>query len=194
MPVLAHALEGDLERLGELVGGLEWKAGGPAWLHPACAATLALARPAADGAGIGVAGQLARRVAERFKLRQDVFVAELALAPLYAGYRAACAQRRYAPVSRYPSVQRDFSLILAEGTHFARVAEAIRALGIAEVVRIEAVDLFRSGQIPPGKYSLLVRVTFQSHQTTLTEAQLADFTARIVAALEQKLGATLRTV
>ena len=48
--------------------------------------------------------------------------------------------------------------------------------------------LFRSG-----KYSLLVRVTFQSHAATLTEAQLADFTGRIVAALESRLGAVLRT-
>ena len=185
-------LKGDLERLAELVGGLEWKAGGPAWLHPACAATLALAHPAADGVGIGVAGQLARRVAERFKLRQDVFVAELALAPLYAGYRAALARLHYQPLSRFPAVERDFSLILPDGARFAQVAETIRALNLAEVSGIEAVDLFRGPHIPAGKYSLLVRVTFQSHQATLTEAQLADFTGRIVAALGKNLGAVLR--
>src|SRR5712692_124664 len=185
-------LKGDLERLGELVGGLEWKAGGPAWLQPPCASTLALAHPAADGAGIGVAGQLARRVAERFKLRQDVFVAELALAPLYAGYRAARARLHYNPLSRFPAVERDFSLILPDGARFAQVAETIRALSLAEVSSIEAVDLFRGPHIPPGKYSLLVRVTFQSHQATLTEAQLADFSGRIVAALEKNLGAVLR--
>ncbi len=185
-------LKGDLERLGELVGGLEWKAGGPAWLHPACAATLALAHPAADGAGIGVAGQLARRIAERFKLRQDVFVAELALAPLYAGYRAARARLHYQPLSRFPAVERDFSLILPDGARFAQVAETIRALSLAEVSSIEAVDLFRGPHIPAGKYSLLVRVTFQSHQATLTEAQLADFTGCILAALEKTLGAVLR--
>ena len=71
--------------------------------------------------------------------------------------------------------------------------EAIAALAIAEATSIEAVDLFRGKHIPPGKFSLLVRVTFQSHETTLTEAQLSDFSSRIVSALEQKLGATLRT-
>jgi phenylalanyl-tRNA synthetase beta chain len=188
-------MKGDLDQLAELAGGLRWSSGGPGWLHPAHAASVALAAPAAgtNGAVIGVAGQLARRVAARFKLRQDVFLAELALDPLYAGYRAARAGLRYQPLSRFPAVERDFSLILADGTTFAQVAEAIHSLDIAEVAGIEALDLFRGGHIPAEKYSLLVRVTFESHQATLTEAQLAEFTGRIVAALESRLGATLRT-
>jgi phenylalanyl-tRNA synthetase beta subunit len=35
-------------------------------------------------------------------------------------------------------------------------------------------------------------VRFESRQATLTEAQLTDFSSRILAALEQKLGAALR--
>jgi phenylalanyl-tRNA synthetase beta chain len=66
-------------------------------------------------------------------------------------------------------------------------------LGIAEVISIEAIDLFRGKNIPTGKFSLLVRVTFQSQEATLTEAQLSDFSSRIISALEQKLGAALRT-
>jgi phenylalanyl-tRNA synthetase beta chain len=73
------------------------------------------------------------------------------------------------------------------------VAEAIRALEILEVESIEAADLFRGGNIPPGKFSLMIRVIFQSAQATLTEAQVADFSARIVSALQSKLGAVLRT-
>ena len=57
---------------------------------------------------------------------------------------------------------------------------------------IEAVDLFRGKNVPAGKFSLLVRVTFQSLEGTLTEAEVNEFSARIVAALEQQLGATLR--
>jgi len=193
-------LKGDLDQVAQFVGGLHWEPDGPAWLHPARAATLAMAHPVAqaggshekNGTSLGFAGQLARRVTERFKLRQDVFVAELCLDPLYAGYSAAQARLRYLPLTRFPTVERDFSLILTDGTRFAQVVEAIRSLGIEEVARIEAIDLFRGGHIPAGKYSLLVRVTFQSHQATLTEGQLADFAGRIVGALEQTLGAVLR--
>ena len=99
---------------------------------------------------------------------------------------------RYAPLPRFPAVERDFSLLLADGTPFAEVVEVIRSLGITELTDVEAVDVYRGGHIPEGKYSLLVRVTFQSHDATLTEAQLTDFSGRIVAALESRLGAALR--
>jgi phenylalanyl-tRNA synthetase beta subunit len=39
----------------------------------------------------------------------------------------------------------------------------------------------------------MIRVIFQSAQATLTEAQVTEFSARIVKALQQKLGAVLRT-
>ena len=57
---------------------------------------------------------------------------------------------------------------------------------------IEAVDLFRGKNVPAGQYSLLVRVTLQSRETTLTEAQLSDFSTRIIATLEKQLSAHLR--
>jgi phenylalanyl-tRNA synthetase beta chain len=184
-------LKGDLDQIGHLAGGLIWKEGAPGWLHPAHAGTL----QADSGGGarvIGFAGRLARRATERFKLRQDAYVADLELDPLCEGFRAARAALRYKPVSQFPAVERDFSLLLADGTPFAAVVETIRSLGVAEVAAVEAVDLFRGKHVPAGKVSLLVRVRFESHRATLTEARLTDFSVRIVAALEQKLGASLR--
>ena len=183
-------LKGDLDQIGHLAGGFLWNAGGRTWLHPAHAGTISFG--GAANRSVGLAGQLARRVAERFKLRQDAFVAELELDPLCEGYRAARTAMRYKPLSRFPAVERDFSLVLADGTAFASVVETIRGLRIAEVSAIDAVDLFRGKNVPEGKYSLLVRVTFESRQATLTEAQLTDFWSRIVDALQSNLGATLR--
>jgi phenylalanyl-tRNA synthetase beta chain len=185
-------LKGDLDQVGQLAGGILWNAQAAPWLHPAHAGTICLRGDLAAAGIIGFAGQLARRAGDRFKLRQDVFVAELKLDPLCLGYKAARAALRYKPLSRFPQVERDFSLILADGTLFSSVTETIRALEIVEVVSVNAVDLFRGKNVPEGKFSLLVRVTFESHQATLTEAQLTDFSSRIVAALERKLGATLR--
>ena len=141
---------------------------------------------------LGVAGQLARRIADQLKLRQEIFVAELHLEPLLAAIEDASAALKFAPIPRFPAVERDFSLVLADGVTFAQVAETIRALGIPELRNIQAADLFHGGQVPAGKYSLMIRVVFQSGDTTLTEAQVAEFSSRIVAALETKLGASLR--
>jgi phenylalanyl-tRNA synthetase beta chain len=132
-------------------------------------------------------------VNECLKLRHDVFLAELAADPLFAAWRAVQDSRRLKPLPRFPSVERDFSLLLPDGTRFADVSQAIRSLGINEVASLEATDLYRGQNVPPGKYSLLVRVTFQRLEATLTEAQINDFCGRIVSALGRQLGAVLRS-
>ena len=189
-------LKGDLDSIGELCGGFRWEDGGAEWLHAARRGGVRLnsviSSEGRNLSSLGVAGQLARRLADKLKLRQDVFLAELRLDPLYAAMGAAKEARRYEPLPRFPSVERDFSLLLADGTKFSDVTKTIQSLGIKEISAIEAMDLFRGKNVPAGKYSLLVRVTFQSREATLTEAQIANFSAKIVAALEKNLGAQLR--
>ena len=105
------------------------------------------------------------------------------------GRARRCASSRFRGFRQSSGI---FRWCLPDGVTFAQVAETIRALQIAEVESIEAADLFRGGQVPAGKFSLMIRVTFQSAQATLTEAQVAEFSARIVKALQEKLGAVLR--
>src|SRR5436309_1670202 len=183
-------LKGDLDSLGELVGGFHWQQDGLSWLNPARAATIAVLENL--NFPVGYAGQLARRVAEKLKLRQNVFLAELELDPVYAAMRTAKEARRYEPLPKFPSVERDFSLLLADGTKFSDVTNTIQSLGIQEISAVEATDLFRGKSVPAGKYSLLVRVTFQSREATLTEAQIGDYSGKIIYALEKNLGAQRR--
>lgn len=186
-------LKGDLDRLGELAGGFGWHAGGPAWLAAGRGTQFSLAHGHGHETHLGVAGQLARKIADQCKLRQHIYLAELQLEPLLKGIEAARSATHFLPLPRFPAVERDFSLVLDDGVTFARVADTIRALGIREVQSIDPADLFRGGHIPAGKLSLMIRVKFQSSEATLTEGQLAEFSSRIVAALEQKLSAALRT-
>jgi phenylalanyl-tRNA synthetase beta chain len=181
-------LKGDLEAIGALSGGIQWKDGGPDWLNSAKRGRILLGENE-----LGAAGPLSRKVAEKLKIRQDVFLAELVLGPFYCKYYGVKEARRYEAVPRFPAVQRDFSLLLSDSTHFADVAKAIRGLNIPEVDSIEAADLFRGKNVPAGKYSLMVRVTFQSREATLTEVQISDCCARIVHALETSVSAQLRT-
>jgi phenylalanyl-tRNA synthetase beta chain len=183
-------LKGDLDAIGALAGGLRWENGGPDWLNAARRGAIYVGKERNEP--IGAAGQLAKSVADKLKFRQDVFLAEIALGPLYCMYYGVKNNRRYQPLPRFPGVERDFSLFLAEGTAFAEVRKSIDSLNIPEIASIEAADLFRGKNVPAGKFSLLVRVTFQSRESTLTDAQISDHSNRIVNALEKNLGATLR--
>jgi phenylalanyl-tRNA synthetase beta chain len=183
-------LKGDLDAIGALAGGLRWENGGPDWMNPAKRGSVYLGKE--GNQPLGVAGLLAKRVADKLKFRQDVYLAEVSLGPLYCMYYGVKNNRRYQPLPRFPGVERDFSLFLADGVSFADVTKAIESLRIPEITSIEAVDLFRGKNVPAGKYSLLVRVTFQSKEATFTDAQINAFSSRIILALEKDLGASLR--
>jgi phenylalanyl-tRNA synthetase beta chain len=181
-------LKGDLDAIGALSGGFGWNDGAANSLHPAKRGRVVL-----GDSELGSAGQLAKRIADKLKFRQDVFLAEIILGPFYCKYYGVKNARRYQPLPRFPAVERDFSLLLAEGTTFAEIAKAIRALNIPEIDSIEAADLFRGKNVPAGKYSLMVRVTLQSREATLTDAQISDYSSRIISALESSVAAQLRS-
>jgi phenylalanyl-tRNA synthetase beta chain len=67
----------------------------------------------------------------------------------------------------------------------------VAALGLGELREFVPVEIFRGGAIPAGNYSLLLRATFQSNERTLREDEVAQWSGKIITALET-LGGTLR--
>jgi len=146
------------------------------------------ARALMDGALVAQFGQLHPDVAARRKLRQSVFVAEFYVDRLYPqGLRVV----RYQPLPRYPAVERDFSFVFDDAATFEQIQRAVIALGLAELRSFIPVEIFRGGNVPAGRYSLLLRARFQSAERTLREEEVAQWSAQIIKALES-LGGKLR--
>ncbi len=184
-PLSFFDVKGDVETLLAAFqhSSLEFKPDATEYYHPGRSA-LALM----DGDIVAQFGQIHPQVAAGRKLKQNVFVAELYLDRLYnRGLRAV----RYEPLPRYPAVERDFSFIFDDVVEFARIEKEITGLGLSELRSFVPVEIFRGGSIPAGKYSLLLRATFQSKDRTLREDEVARWSAEIVKALES-LGGTLR--
>jgi len=59
--------------------------------------------------------------------------------------------------------------------------------GIGEIHSIEATDLFRGKKMFLRGYFAARARDVQSREATLTDAQIADFSGRVVAALEKQL-------
>jgi phenylalanyl-tRNA synthetase beta chain len=146
------------------------------------------ARAVMDGVAVGQFGQIDRDMAAARKLRQDVFVAEFYLDQLYPhGLRKI----RYEALPRHPAVERDFSFVFADSVEFETIHQAVTVLRLGELRSFVPVEIFRGGSIPAGKYSILLRATFQSRERTLREDEVAQWSAQIVKALEG-LGGTQR--
>ncbi len=155
----------------------------PAWLHPGRAARARIA-----GTTVAIFGQLHPEVGAARKLKPEVFVAEVFVEALY---QLALRQPAYAPVSKYPAIERDFSFVLPEGVEFESIRHKLSALEIAELTQILPAETFRGGSLPAGTYSFLLRVRFQSAERTLRDDEVASWSQQIVQSVEL-LGGALR--
>jgi len=145
-------------------------------------------RFSAQGQSLLIFGRLSREIERDYKLRQPAWLAEVDFERLVA---FPLHSRVFRPFSKFPAVERDFSLVIPEGVTFARLEAALRDLALEEIQSLHPVDLFRGGSIPAGHYSLLLRVTFQSGAHTLTSEEISAASQRVMAAIEP-LGITLR--
>src|SRR3984893_2455356 len=146
------------------------------------------ARALMDGTVVGQFGQIAESVKAQRKLRQDVFLAEIDVERLHAlGLRTV----RFAPLGKYPAVERDFSFVFGDEVEFEAMQRAVMGLGIPELREFKPVEIFRGGAIGEGKYSILLRARLQSDEGTLRDEQIAQWSVQIIAAL-QGLGGVQR--
>jgi phenylalanyl-tRNA synthetase beta chain len=146
------------------------------------------ARALLDGVVVAQFGQIAENVKAERKLRQDVFLAEIELERLHAiGLRTV----RFAPLGKYPAVERDFSFVFSDEVEFEAMRLAVIGLGLDVLRSFTPVEIFRGGAIGAGKYSVLLRARLQSDEGTLRDEQIAVWSAKIVATL-QGLGGVQR--
>jgi phenylalanyl-tRNA synthetase beta chain len=161
---------------------------GAGYYHPGRSARAVL-----DGATIARFGQLHPEIAAARKLKQDVFIAEIALDRLY---QQPLRQPCYRPASRFPAVERDFSFVFDGGTSFESIRSAVEQLAIPELEGFAPVEILRGNEkqgaaVPAGKFSILLRATFQSAERTLRDEDVAVWSGRIIEALKA-LGGALR--
>jgi len=141
---------------------------------------------------VGWLGQLQSAVADQHEVPANdvVFVAELDLDRLApAGARST---RRATPLPRYPSAARDIALLVDESLSAATVRGTIRSHAPETLVHVVEFDRYQGKGIPDGKVSLALRLTFQSAERTLTDAEVESATTEVVELLARECGAVRR--
>ncbi len=96
----------------------------------------------------------------------------------------------YTPPSRFPAVDRDIAVIVADDVLAGDVLDAVHPQPLVRSATV--FDEYRGQQVGAGKKSLALRIVLQSDDATLTDEDADGAVARIVAALRERFGATLR--
>jgi phenylalanyl-tRNA synthetase beta chain len=104
------------------------------------------------------------------------------------------APARIRPIPRFPAVERDLSLVVAEETRWSDIVQAIRRSAPAELEEIQFVDIYRGKGIAPGMKSLTLSLRFRDEDGTLTHEAVDGYQTVILENLRQAAGAQLRTL
>jgi phenylalanyl-tRNA synthetase beta chain len=145
-----------------------------------------------DSEVIGWIGQLHASIADAHEVPANdvVWAGELDLDRLApAGVRTA---KRAAPLPRFPSAARDIALLVDESLSAAKVRGTIRSHAPETLAHAVEFDRYQGKGIPEGKVSLALRLTFQSAERTLTDAEVERATTQVVELLARECGAVRR--
>ena len=156
-------------------------------MHPGRCARVIL-----RGQTVGHVGELHPRWRQSWDLAHAPLVFELALdAVLKRPVPEA------SPVPRYPSVERDIAVIVQDTVGHAALMSAIAAAPTQGLLRHATLfDVYRpktpASSMSANEKSLAVRLTLNSEEGTLQEAQIDAAVQSVVDTLVQRLGARLR--
>ncbi len=142
-----------------------------------------------NGKNVGTIGRLNDEIAQNYKFKQPVFVAEIDLQTLLAEKQPAVL---YHPLPIYPSVVRDVSLLAKRAVSFAEIRNAIEAENFELLKKIEFVDVYEGKGVADDERSITIRLEYRSDERTLLEEEVETVHAQILQKLDSNLGAKQR--
>jgi len=177
--------KGILEVLARRVGSLDFQGGSglPPHVHPGKAA-----RVLANGHEIGYVGALHPDAAAAWELRDETVVAELNLEPIFA---APPRVARFEPVSRFPAVARDVSVVCDEDLSAAELERVVRGAAGGRLRSVAVTDRYQGPPVPAGKVGLTMSLVYHDPSRTLTGEEVQASMEAVVKGLRTR-GAEIR--
>lgn len=137
----------------------------------------------AGGTTVGIVG----KTISDFK-NWHVAVAEINL-DILSEYIAG--EFEYAPISRYPSVMRDLSLLMGSEHAIGDIIQAVQLSNAKIIFDVDLVDEYTDPKWN-NKQSISIRIVFQSNERTLTTEEVDKEIEKIVKLLKRSFGAEIR--
>ena len=141
----------------------------------------------ADKKLAGYLGEINPFVLEGFGIHQRVVMFEFDLEELR---EISEAEREYKPISKFPAIVRDISMIVNEDIRISDVLMNIQASGGNLVLDVDLFDIFENEK--EGVKSLAFHIIFGSDKRTLENKEADGLMEKIIADLERELKVKVR--
>ncbi|MGD8787068.1 MAG: phenylalanine--tRNA ligase subunit beta [Phycisphaerales bacterium] len=141
---------------------------------------------------IGTAGIVSQKVKDKFDFKDiSPCAAELEFEQLMTLQSGTVKVK---PLPRFPSIQRDLSIIVDENIRWDDIIKAVKDKASAELEDTQFVGIYYGKGIKPGQKSVTLSLHFRDEDGTLTHEAVDRFEADILESLTKSVRAVLRTV
>jgi phenylalanyl-tRNA synthetase beta subunit len=151
-----------------------------AGLHPAKGAAVRMGK-----VKIGIIGEVHPDVLRAHKISGSLGYLELDWDRIAASTR----DPQYQPVSRFPSVYRDLSLIVKDNVAWAAIQAVLKQ---ADVLKVQFLSEYRGEELPNGSRAVALRLEMSELDRTLTDAEADKRSQKIVRLLESEVGVKIK--
>ena len=142
-----------------------------------------------EGKEIGVFGEIHPEIANNYRIPVKINFFEIDFENLVLHVPKDIS---YCILPKYPSVQRDLSLVVRDEVHSSEIIKTINSIDKKLIKKITLFDMFKGKQIGKGCKSLAYSIIFQSEDHTLTDQEVENIFRKIIEKLIAKFDAKMR--
>jgi phenylalanyl-tRNA synthetase beta chain len=152
---------------------------GPVKLHPGQAAEVWC-----RGQCAGWLGRVHPALEKKKGFESPLYVAEIKMDSLVSSVRKVA---RLQPYSNFPTVDRDFSLLVKEEVLASRIEAEVKKVAKPLLKEFHFFDVYRGERVPAGHVSYAFRITLGADDRTLTDNEIQDLQSKVMKALEKQV-------
>ncbi len=152
--------------------------------------SVALSVNTRGGKCLATLGVVKHKLLKGFDIEHDVYYADLNWKELLKAIRNTKVS--YQEISKFPAVKRDLALLLDKHIQFSEIEKIAYETEKKLLKDVSLFDVYEGKNLEAGKKSYAVSFLLQDENATLNEKQIDKIMSKLIANLENKLGAKLR--
>ena len=153
-------------------------------LHPGRAASASV-----NGQAVAVFGEVHPTVLANYDIGTKAYIAEIDVRVLFGNAKAVSV---YEAVPRFPAIRRDIAMLVKDEVMVRDIEAAIREKSGKLVEAVKLFDVYKGQNLAEGFKSVAYSISFRAADRTLTDDEVTAAMQKILANLEEKIGAQLR--
>lgn len=131
---------------------------------------------------VGSLGVISPSFLKKLEIKAEVCVFDFNFDKLQ---KIIIGEKEYTPISPYPEVIRDISILVPLETKVVELLNVINEVGGKLVRDVDLFDMYEGENLPEGKKSLAFHIVYQAEDRTLTSEEVDEIHQKIIKALEK---------